>query len=196
MAALHGSLSRLVQAVNEESQARLELRFVARLLDRRRGGPGDPRRRCRVGSARSRRRRAAAKQTRRSSPGGFSRRGQPEDAAMEPRRRAVEAEGLVGLLLQARAIVLRAGAVQRPALGDSDPARAMLAKVSSLCLVAAAGQADRRRARSGEPTDQPAFLRRRYSGRNDCSASASLNGESSARRKNARCGASAPVSKA
>ena len=28
MAALHGSLSRLVQAVNEESQARFELRFV------------------------------------------------------------------------------------------------------------------------------------------------------------------------
>ena len=46
---------------------------------------------------------------------------QPEDAAMEPRRRAVEAEGLVGLLLQARAIVLRTGAVQRPALGEQRP---------------------------------------------------------------------------
>ena len=45
-------------------------------------------------------------------------------------------------------------------------------------------------------THQPAFLRRRYSDRNDCSASMSLNGASSARRKNARCGASAPVSKA
>jgi hypothetical protein len=121
MAALHGSLSRIVQTVNEESQARFELRFVVvcSIVARKvRAIPGEDAELALPG--------AVADGPQRSKIAPVVRRMllaacQPEDAAMELRQRAVEAEGLVGLLLQARAIVLRAGADQRPALGEQRP---------------------------------------------------------------------------
>ena len=104
--------------------------------------------------------------------------GQPEDAAMELRQRAVEAERLADLLLQAgRAVVV--GRRRRPACrrARATPRRARCWRSSLPCAWSAApGRAARRRSRcAARPTSRLCF-RRRYSGRNDCSASMSRNG--------------------
>ncbi len=85
------------------------------------------------------------------------------------------------------AIVVGAGADERAALGEQRPAARDVGEVLLLVLGQQdAGPAGTRRSRCAARLDQPAVFRRRYSGRNDCSASMSRNGGSSARRKNAR----------
>ena len=114
---------------------------------------------------------------------------QPEDAAMELRQRAVEAERLADLLLQAGgAIVVGARADQRAALGEQRPAARDVGEVLLLVL----GQQDLAepvRAALDARHDRPAGLLQAEILRPERLLGVDvLEGGSSARRKNARCG--------